>query len=43
MEASHFYIIIKSKVGVDFDLPHDVPRMGTSKFTPTLFFIIETL
>jgi hypothetical protein len=45
MEISHFHVIIKSKVGVDFDVPHDVPhdvpmREGTSKSTPILFFII---
>ena len=38
MDISHFYIMIKSKVGVDFD----VAQRGTSKSTPTLFFIIET-
>jgi hypothetical protein len=26
MEISHFYIVIKSKIGVDFDVPHDVPQ-----------------
>ena len=25
MEILHFYIIIKSDVGVDFDVPHNVP------------------
>ena len=39
--------MIKSKVGVDFDVPHDAPLLntlwGTSKSIPTLFFTIETL
>ena len=24
MEISHFYIIIKNRLGVDFDVPHNV-------------------
>ena len=43
MGFSHIYMIIKSDVGVDFDVPNSVPLQGTSKSTPTLFFIIETL
>jgi hypothetical protein len=37
MEISHFHVIIKSKVGVDFDFPM---TEGTSRSTPILFFII---
>ena len=40
---SHFYIIIKSKVGVDFDVPLWGTTWGTSKSTPTLFVFIKTL
>jgi len=43
VEISHFYITTKSKVGVEFDVPHDVAQRGTSNSTPTLFIIIETL
>lgn len=28
MEILHLYIKIKSKVGVNFDVPHDVPLRG---------------
>jgi hypothetical protein len=30
-------------MGVDFNIPRDVAQIRTSKSTPTLFFIIETL
>ena len=39
LEISHFYIIIKSMAGMEFD----VLWRGTWKWTPTLLFMIETL
>ena len=31
MNLPYFYIMTKSKVGVDFDVPHDVPPEGNTK------------
>jgi hypothetical protein len=43
METSRFYIIINSKVGVDFHVPHDVLYNRTSKSVLALLFMIEIL